>query len=230
MSEHGDLKKEFQVERMILFTDAVFAIAITLLVIEIKAPIISAYSSFDQTLDQLSELIPRFLGFVMSFFLIAIYWRSHHRLFSFLKNYDEKIIWLNFFFLFFIILMPFSSSYYSENAQFQLPYYFYSINVSMIGFINYFALSYIIKHKGRISEGLDHINTRRLARCRTLIVPAIFFFGFVVDLILKPFGSVHYLSRWFPILIWPAIALLNRHFGKVDYLEFNEKVVVRRKK
>ena len=111
MSEHGDLKKEFQIERMILFTDAVFAIAITLLVIEIKAPIISEYSSFNQTLNQLFDLIPRFMGFIMSFFVIAIYWRSHHRLFSFLKSYDDRIIWLNFFFLFFIVLMPFSSSY-----------------------------------------------------------------------------------------------------------------------
>ncbi|MGY3054706.1 putative membrane protein [Pedobacter sp. UYEF25] len=230
MSEHGDLKKEFQVERMVLFTDAVFAIAITLLVIEIRAPIILPYSSFSQTAEQLLELVPRFMGFIMSFFVIAIYWRSHHRLFSFLKSYDDKIIWLNFFFLFFIVLMPFSSSYYSENASFQLPYYFYSINVSMIGLLNYFMLSFIIKNRGRISEGLDHIKTRRLARCRTLIVPVIFFFGFMLDLIMQPLGSIHYLSRWSPILIWPAIVLLNRHFGKVDDLEFHEKPIVKRKR
>lgn len=230
MSEHGNLKKEFQLERMILFTDAVFAIAITLLVIEIKAPVIAAHSSFDQTLQQLYELVPRLGGFIISFFVIAIYWRSHHRLFSFLKNYDNKIIWLNFFFLFFIVLMPFSSSYYSENAEFQLPFYFYAINVSMIGLLNYVMLQYIIKHRGSISEGLDNINTRRLIRARTLIVPGIFLFGLLVDVLLHPFGDIHYLSRWSPFLIWPAIALLNKHYGKVEDLEFHEKNYSKRKK
>ena len=83
---------------------------ITLLVIEIKAPLIDELAqelnkqgrqltTFD-IINQLASLIPVFLGFIMSFFVIAIYWRSHHRLFSFIKDYDDKLIWLNFFFLF----------------------------------------------------------------------------------------------------------------------------------
>lgn len=230
MSEHSELKKEFQIERMILFTDAVFAIAVTLLVIEIKAPLIAMHASFGESLEQLLELLPNFMGFVMSFFVIAIYWRSHHRLFSFLKNYNDSIIWLNFFFLFFIVLMPFSSSYYSENPTFQLPFYFYSINVSLIGVLNYFMLNYIIKHRGHLSEGLDHINTRRLARSRSLAIPSIFFFGFLLDLVLRPFGSIHYLSRWAPMLIWPVIFILNKIYGKVDDLEFHEKLQIKKKR
>lgn len=83
MSDRVELKKEFQIERMILFTDAVFAIAITLLIIEIKAPEIHKNMGFTEMVDQLLNLIPKFVGFIISFFVVAIYWRSHHRMFSF---------------------------------------------------------------------------------------------------------------------------------------------------
>jgi uncharacterized membrane protein len=174
MSDRVELKKEFQIERMILFTDAVFAIAITLLIIEIKAPEIHKNMGFTEMVDQLLNLIPKFIGFIISFFVVAIYWRSHHRMFSFIKDYDDKLIWLNFFFLFSIILMPFSSAYYSDNTTYSLPFWFYSLNVALTGFLNYRMLTYIIKHKGRISDGFDDLKTRQLARWRTLIVPAIF--------------------------------------------------------
>ncbi|MES2416901.1 MAG: TMEM175 family protein [Bacteroidota bacterium] len=217
---HNELKKEFQIERIILFTDAVFAIAITLLVIEIKAPHIRAGMTSEEIALQLTNLTPLFAGFIISFFVIAIYWRSHHRLFSFIKDYDDKLIWLNFFFLFTIILMPFSSAYYSEQTSYALPFYFYCTNVAATGLLNYALLAYIIKHKGRISAGFDELKTRQLARWRTLIVPAIFTLGILIDLCLPTSNHLNMLSRFTPMLIWPAIMFLNWLFGKKDKLEF----------
>ncbi|WP_316805242.1 TMEM175 family protein [Pedobacter nototheniae] len=225
MPDHSELKKEFQIERMILFTDAVFAIAITLLIIEIKAPEIHQGMTFSEMADQLLNLIPKFIGFIISFFVIAIYWRSHHRMFSFIKDYDDKLIWLNFFFLFSIILMPFSSAYYSDNTTYSLPFWFYSLNITFTGLLNYAMLTYIIKHRGRISDGFNDIKARQLARWRTLIVPAIFLFGCILDAILPSKNSVNMLSRFTPMLIWPAIALLNRFFGKVHDLEYHAKPI-----
>ncbi|MBC6111635.1 TMEM175 family protein [Pedobacter fastidiosus] len=225
MSEHSELKKEFQIERMILFTDAVFAIAITLLIIEIKAPEIHQGMTSAEIANQLLGLLPKFLGFIISFFVIAIYWRSHHRLFSFIKDYDDKLIWLNFFFLFTIILMPFSSAYYSDNTMFSLPFWFYSANIALTGVLNYAMLAYIIKHKGRISDGFDDLKARQLARWRTMIVPAIFLLGAIVDALLPSEHNMNMLSRFTPMLIWPAIALLNKFFGKVHDLEYHEKPV-----
>ncbi|MBB2147011.1 DUF1211 domain-containing protein [Pedobacter sp. LMG 31464] len=227
---NNELKKEFQIERMILFTDAVFAIAITLLVIEIKPPHIHDGMNGSEMLSQLAELLPRFIGFIISFFVIAIYWRSHHRLFSFIKDYDDKLIWLNFFFLFTIILMPFSSAYYSEQTEYSLPFYFYCANVAATGLLNYALLSYIIKHRGRISEGFDDLKTRQLARWRTLVVPSIFIIGALINFFLPKENHLNLLSRFSPMLIWPAIMILNRYFGKRNELEFTHKVNTRRKK
>ncbi len=216
---NNELKKEFQIERMILFTDAVFAIAITLLVIEIKAPHIEHGVSTVEKIEQLLNLLPLFIGFIISFFVIAIYWRSHHRLFSFIKDYDDKLIWLNFLFLFTIILMPFSSAYYSENFNENIPFYFYCSNVAATGYLNYALLAYIINHRGRISDGFDNLKARKLARWRTLIVPSIFLLGILICVSLP--AHLFYLSRYTPMLIWPTMIILNRSFGSLKELEFH---------
>src|SRR5690242_3238894 len=105
---HNELRKEFQLERMILFSDAVFAIAITLLAIDIKIPQVSRDTVTDgQLWQKLREISPKFIGFLISFFLIGQYWRVHHRLFGFVINFNERVIWLNLLFLLAIVLMPF---------------------------------------------------------------------------------------------------------------------------
>ena len=76
---HNELRKEFQLERLILFSDAVFAIAITLLVIEIKIPDRHEMQLHEGISDKaishaLGLLIPKFIGFFVSFMLIGLYW------------------------------------------------------------------------------------------------------------------------------------------------------------
>ncbi|MBK7376852.1 MAG: DUF1211 domain-containing protein [Chitinophagaceae bacterium] len=109
---HNELKKEFQLERMILFSDAVFAIAITLLVIELKVPEIErAELTEGKLLKALAHMIPQFVGFIISFMFIGIYWTVHHRLFGYVVNYTPKLLWLNLLFLFAVALMPFSTAF-----------------------------------------------------------------------------------------------------------------------
>ena len=91
---HNELRKEFQLERMILFSDAVFAIAITLLVIEIKIPgkeELEGPVSDRSILNALGHLIPKFVGFLISFMLIGLYWTVHHRMFGFVTSYTRKL-------------------------------------------------------------------------------------------------------------------------------------------
>jgi uncharacterized membrane protein len=99
---HNELRREFQLERLILFSDAVFAIAITLLVIEIKIPdkeYLKEHGGLsDKTLlHALDELVPKFIGYLISFCLIGLYWSIHHRMFGFVTNYDRKLLFLTFF-------------------------------------------------------------------------------------------------------------------------------------
>jgi uncharacterized membrane protein len=178
---HNDLKKEFQLERLILFSDAVFAIAITLLVIEIKIPEIHENVSDKILLHSLGHLVPKFLGFLISFMLIGLYWTIHHRMFGFVTAYDRKLLRLNLIFLFFIALMPFSTGFYSEYAgpelyrsQLKIPMTFYVLNFCGVGFTNYFMWRHITNPKNKLAEPQVDLLEAKLAKLRSLTVPVIF--------------------------------------------------------
>jgi uncharacterized membrane protein len=95
------------VDRIAFFSDAVMAIAITLLVIELKLPEQEGEASI---WHQLGEMHPKLLGYFLSFGVIALFWETHHRMFTLLQRYDRGLIWLNVLFLMFLGLLPFSTS------------------------------------------------------------------------------------------------------------------------
>ncbi len=179
---HNELRKEFQLERLILFSDAVFAIAITLLVIEIKIPEIHEGPVTDNALlHKLAILIPKFIGFLISFLLIGQYWIVHHRMFSYVINFSDKLIWLNIFFLLAVALMPFSTGFYSEYVMTKTmtPVIFYTANVAALGFVNFFMWRYISKPEKKLTENLTQPMANFFS-VRALTVPIIFIvFSFV---------------------------------------------------
>jgi len=179
---HNELKKEFQLERLILFSDAVFAIAITLLVIEIKIPEIHETPVTDNAvLHKLAELIPKFIGFLVSFILIGQYWIVHHRMFSFVINFTDRLIWLNILFLFAIALMPFSTGFYSEYVLRGVvtPVIFYTGNIALLGLANFLMWRYLSNQKNNLTENLTPALAKYFS-LRALTVPTIFvIFSFV---------------------------------------------------
>ncbi len=179
---HNELKKEFQLERLILFSDAVFAIAITLLVIEIKIPEIHEKPVTDNAvLHKLAELIPKFVGFLVSFLLIGQYWIVHHRMFSFVINFTDRLIWLNILFLFAIALMPFSTGFYSEFVLRGVvtPVIFYTANIALLGLANFLMWRYLSNQKNNLTENLTPALSKYFS-LRALTVPTIFvIFSFV---------------------------------------------------
>ena len=179
---HNEIKKEFQLERIALFSDAVFAIGITLLVIELKIPEIHENVSDKALLHSLGHLVPKFVGFLISFMLIALFWNVHHRMFGFVTSYDRKLKVLNLVFLFFVALMPFSTGFYGEYAgseelfryQLKIPMTFYVLNFCCMGFANYFLWRHIINPKNKLAEPLIDPLTAKLSKMRSLTVPIIF--------------------------------------------------------
>jgi len=108
-------KQDFQVERLAFFSDAVFAIALTLLVVEFKAPHITSDSTFDDVVQQLFDLKYHFVAILLSFFAITNFWTSHHQLFKYIHNYNTSIIVANLLVLLPIIFFPFTTAFMAES-------------------------------------------------------------------------------------------------------------------
>lgn len=106
-----EVKKEFQLERMILFSDAVFAIVITLMAIDIKIPDTEGIRLTSEELSHnMLHLIPVFIAYAFSFFFIGRTWYNHLQLFGYLKKYDGGLVFCNLLLLFSIGLFPFAAS------------------------------------------------------------------------------------------------------------------------
>ena len=201
-------QKQTQLERIILFTDAVFAIAITLLAIEIKIPAVHEVNEQSVTNAFLS-LTPRFIGFIISFFVIGVYWIAHHKVFAFAIDYDRKLLWLNMFLLMFIVLLPFSTGFYSEYSFLKLPFLVYSLNILTIGIFQ----SRLINHlsKPALSQGIN-VWLRRYISYRGL-VPGLFFLSIGI---VQYFVPVQYvpLTRFFMMFTAVPFIILRRYFAK----------------
>src|SRR5512139_4002852 len=91
--------RALQLERIVFFSDAVFAIAITLLIIEIKVPHLDATATDRDFLIALARLIPSFIGYFFSFLVIGAYWIGHHKIYGKVVDWDYGLIWRNVFFL-----------------------------------------------------------------------------------------------------------------------------------
>jgi len=134
----------FDKARVISFSDAVFSIAMTLLVLEVVIPSYKELKTGD-TLLILRNRIPSFIGLVVSFMVTTIYWVSHMRITKHVSVVNNKLLWLNIFLLFFIVLLPFSTAFYVKGFSYNGPFAFYCFNLSAIGLFNFLINYYVIK-------------------------------------------------------------------------------------
>jgi uncharacterized membrane protein len=112
-------------ERLMFFSDAVFAIAITLLVIEIKVPHLETTGA-GEALLALGNLLPSFLGFVLSFLVIGRFWMAHHSILSVMEHHVPKLMWPNLVLLMSVAFMPFATAMLAEHSQLLVPVVFYN--------------------------------------------------------------------------------------------------------
>lgn len=145
-------KQEFQVERLAFFSDAIFAIAITLLIIEFKIPHVTKESTFDTAWEQLIDLKYNLFALLLSFFLITTYWMRHHFLFKHIHNYNRQIVTANMVMMLPIIFFPFTTAFFAESVDNKnvviLAFRFFLFNHILAGLTIYILYWLaIVKHK-----------------------------------------------------------------------------------
>jgi uncharacterized membrane protein len=120
-----------ELDRIVFFSDAVFAIAITLLVLDIHVREIPERLVDEQLPGRLLALWPKYLSYVLSFVVILMYWMAHHITFRAIKRYDRTLIWLNSLFLMCIAFLPFPTSLLGEYGDNQLAVAIYAASVAV---------------------------------------------------------------------------------------------------
>jgi TMEM175 potassium channel family protein len=191
--------------RVINFSDAIFSIAMTLLVLEVGIPSLKGIAN-NTIWTVLQSRLPSFIGLVVSFFVTAIYWVAHLKHMKFVSEVDGELLWLNIFLMFFIVLLPFSTGFYVVGINYNGPFVFYCLNISAIGLFNYLIINYIFK-KEKGQTGL----TRLLGKW----YKAVAFNSFMIWIIA---GAIVYvlpiLARFLFLLIFIFEIFINIYFRK----------------
>lgn len=110
--------------RLEAFSDGVIAIIITIMVLELKVPHGSDFSS-------LEPLLPVFISYVLSFVYVGIYWNNHHHMLQTVQHVKGNILWANLHLLFWLSLFPFASGWLGENHFAVMPSAFYGLVLLM---------------------------------------------------------------------------------------------------
>jgi uncharacterized membrane protein len=128
--------------RLEAFSDGVLAIIITIMVLELKAPLGSS------DLRALQPLVPVFLSYVLSFVYIGIYWNNHHHMLRVVRRVNGAVLWANLHLLFWLSLFPFVTAWVGENHFAPTPMALYGV-VLLLAAIAYFILQgTIIRSEG----------------------------------------------------------------------------------
>lgn len=175
--EHNTLEPDAMgLERIVFFSDAVFAIAITLLVLEIRLPAGQEMITDEQLTTGLLEIWQAYLGYFISFMVIGVFWMSHHRKFRLIKRYDSTLVMLNLLFLMAIAFIPFPSSVISENPN-RAGTILYALNMMVAG-LWMTALWWYASHNNRLTD--EHLESQ--VRRRELFGPIATMFVFLVSI------------------------------------------------
>lgn len=174
MRERGNAMPQegLSLERIVFFSDAVIAIAITLLAIEIRLPE-PGHEGGDALMAALSGLWPRYLSFVISFLVIGSFWWVHHRAFRAVRRYDEALIWLNLLFLLCVVFLPFASAVLGEHGNEPVAATFYAACVAATGLVETALWVYASRHHRLLDDDVPP-RAIRLATLRAITPPAVF--------------------------------------------------------
>ena len=156
-------------ERVVFFSDAVFAIAMTLLVVDLRVPDIDGGETSG---DVIVSLLPGFLAYVISFYVIAVNWNGHHRKFRVITGFDSRLIQLNFLLLFLVAFTPFPTSLMSEYAGEVPAVVLYAAVVASLSLVQYAMWSYAWRHD--LVDKVVEPDMYRYVRRNLLVVPIVF--------------------------------------------------------
>ncbi|MEQ8936865.1 MAG: TMEM175 family protein [Amphiplicatus sp.] len=197
-ADQPDKGEQRLIDRMLFFSDAIFAIAMTLLILELRPPFGAA-----TTAEVLSNILNRGVVFGMSFALVAAFWAGHLSSMRRLIRFDWLALWANLFFLFTILLMPFASAMLGAGFEFKTSWTIYCTALVTASVAQTLLAMATMRDNGRLMGGVTpRAVAARLFRTAS---PGIAF-GMGLALL---FIDATALSQWCWLLVFPLLIGAN---------------------
>lgn len=156
-------------------SDAVFGVAMTLLVLEIKVPEFHGPITEKGLAMAFLGLMPKFLVYFLSFMTAGIFWVGQSAQFKYIKNSDRNITWINLLFLLFVSVLPFSTAFLGDHISFKFSIFLYWLNIFLMGIMLFINWEYAKKHNF-ISEEMKETVYRPIKR-RIMLAQLCYFIG-----------------------------------------------------
>lgn len=138
-------------ERINAISDAVFGVAMTLLVLEIKVPDFETHVTEAELAQAFLALMPKFLVYFLSFMTAGIFWSGQAAQFRHIEKSDRNMTWINLLFLLFVSVLPFSTAFLGDHISYKFSIFLYWLNIFLMGLGLYINWTYARKH-GFINE------------------------------------------------------------------------------
>lgn len=170
---------ELTSNRLEALTDGVFAIAMTLLVLELRISEAAGHLSSSELMTAIIGLFPNFLAYVISFAILGIFWVGHHNFFHLVKRVDRPFLWVNIFGLLFVSLIPFSAALLGRYGSEPVSIIVYALNLTLAGLVFGFGWRYATKH-GLLDAQLDP-KFVRFAQKHIMVAPVMYLFAIIAS-------------------------------------------------
>lgn len=177
-------------DRLEMFSDGVFAIVITLLVLEIKVPEVASSVTSSEFVYELLQLWPKFYVFVLSFVVIYIIWMNHHQTFNMIVKSNRALMLLNGLILFFTVLVPFPTALVGEYPFQPVVSLTYGAVMAFLALSHLVLYRYITKNR-LIDESIPQEVVEKGFK-RAMVGPIIYALGAISALILLPVSYIIY--------------------------------------
>jgi uncharacterized membrane protein len=196
-------------ERIGALSDGLFAIAMTLIVLEIQVPALPHGSTDGALAESLLGLAPRFVTYLLSFLTLGIFWNGQQTQLSYVDRGNRDLAWLELVFLAVIALFPFTTSLLAENIDLRLALGLYWLNIFVSGLLLYAIWTYAERaHILREGTGPE---VGAAIRRRIGIAQALYFVGLLIGIAVGTYPAI----AWIVLVqlnfaIAPRIAFLHR--------------------
>lgn len=196
------------------FTDAVIAIIMTLLVLELRLPHLPSDPTTAEVIQALGDIAPKLIAFTVSFFWVAIVWVNHHHVAATVERTNSIFLWLNIIMLFFLALVPFTTGMIGDNPDVPLIVSLYAINDALVA-VAWTALVYYTLVRGKLARPTISAKVARKELLRGVSAIALYVVAAVVAMVFTQGALVLYAVIPF-LYVAPALMGIDLSADPID--------------